>query len=82
MPKMKKTKKHRSSTLPSMGRVSSSSITRMRIPGKDVRAYVGRNTLIVLIAERFMLPTSRTQKVSAHPATTMKKSRRFHASAR
>lgn len=32
MPKMKKTKKQSSSTLPSMGRVSSSRVTRMRIP--------------------------------------------------
>lgn len=32
MPNMKKTKKHSSSTLPSMGNVSSNSITRIRIP--------------------------------------------------
>lgn len=32
MPKMKKTKKHSSRTLPSMGSVSSSSVTRMRMP--------------------------------------------------
>lgn len=32
MPKMKKTKKQSSSTLPSMGRVSSSRVTRIRIP--------------------------------------------------
>lgn len=32
MPNMKNTKKHSSSTLPSMGNVSSSSITRIRIP--------------------------------------------------
>ena len=33
MPKMKKTKKQRSRTLPSIGSVSSNSITRIRIPG-------------------------------------------------
>ncbi|TNN57668.1 hypothetical protein EYF80_032130 [Liparis tanakae] len=32
MPKMKKTKKQSSSTLPSMGSVSSSRFTRMRMP--------------------------------------------------
>lgn len=32
MPNMKKTKKHSSRTLPSIGNVSSSSITRIRIP--------------------------------------------------
>ncbi|KAK1135530.1 hypothetical protein K0M31_000116 [Melipona bicolor] len=32
IPNIKKTKKHSSSTLPSMGRVSSKSITSIRIP--------------------------------------------------
>lgn len=32
MPKMKKTKKHKSNTLPSIGNVSSNSITSIRIP--------------------------------------------------
>lgn len=32
MPKMKKTKKQRSRTLPSIGKVSSSNVTRMRMP--------------------------------------------------
>lgn len=32
MPKMKKTKKHKRRTLPNIGRVSRSRVTRMRIP--------------------------------------------------
>jgi hypothetical protein len=35
MPKMKKTKKHNSKTLPSIGSVSSNSMTRIRIPERD-----------------------------------------------
>lgn len=43
MPKMKKTKKHSSRTLPSMGSVSSSSVTRMRMPvgGGGCRSHAG-----------------------------------------
>jgi hypothetical protein len=39
IPKMKNTKKHRRRTLPNMGRVSSNSITRIRIPvfGREKR---------------------------------------------
>lgn len=41
MPKMKKTKKQSRSTFPSMGRVSSSSVTRIRMPA---RGRVGVST--------------------------------------
>lgn len=40
IPKMKNTKKHNSNTLPSMGRVSSNSMTRIRIPkGKHEKEW-------------------------------------------
>lgn len=38
MPKMKKTKKQRSRTFPSMGKVSSSKFTRIRMPARGNRA--------------------------------------------
>ena len=50
MPKMKKTKKQRRRTLPSMGRVSRSSITNIRIP--EIRNTNVSTLKIVLITHR------------------------------
>lgn len=102
MPKMKKTKKHKRRTFPSIGNVSNSNITRIRMPKeekKDNKLFIdkrsprkngllgillialkGLNTLIVLIAVKFKFSTCK--KYSKAPDITMKKSKRFHESAR
>lgn len=41
MPKMKKTKKHRRRTLPNIGRVSSSRVTRILMPAREGRTTLG-----------------------------------------
>lgn len=50
MPKMKKTKKHSRSTFPSMGRVSSSSVTKIRMPAGDRVGVSTENSWLVLWA--------------------------------
>jgi hypothetical protein len=64
MPKMKKTKKHRRRTLPSMGNVSSSSMTRMRIEGTRLMARSGRSTLTVRMADRLRLSPGNTDSTN------------------
>ena len=66
--------------LPSIGSVSNKSITRILILGIRLIALNGRNTLIVRIAVKFKFSTCK--QYSKAPDMTMKKSKRFHESAK
>lgn len=52
MPKMEKTKKHRRSKLPRVGRVSISNMTRMRMDGMRWTARKGRSTRTVRMIDK------------------------------
>lgn len=60
MPNMKKTKKHNNKTLPSMGRVSSSSITSIRIPVGGV--FVKVTLCKRLITRKCVMPRRHRRK--------------------
>lgn len=62
MPKMKKTKKHSRSTFPSMGRVSSSSVTKIRMPAGDrVDVSTGNSWLVLWAPSPSHQPSRRSQ---------------------
>lgn len=61
---MKKTKKQRSKTFPSMGNVSNSNITKIRMDGTRLIARNGRRTRIVRIADKLRLSPGRTDSMS------------------
>jgi hypothetical protein len=52
---MKKTKKQRSKTFPSIGKVSSNNMTSIRIDGTRLMARNGRRTRTVRIADKLKL---------------------------
>lgn len=49
MPKMKKTKKQRRRTFPSMGRVSNSSVTKIRIPRGHRKTKMASEIIILML---------------------------------
>lgn len=70
MPKMKKTKKQRSRTFPSMGSVSKRSVTRMRIPGAERKSPAEFSSRCVLLTSSFsilLIPLA----VTAFPASIL-----------
>lgn len=64
IPNTKKTKKHRSKTFPSIGNVSSNSMTSMRIDGTRLIARNGRRTRIVRIADKPKLSPGTIDSIS------------------
>jgi hypothetical protein len=55
IPNIKKTKKQRSKTFPSIGKVSSNNMTSIRIDGTRLMARNGRRTRTVRIADKLKL---------------------------
>ncbi len=64
IPNIKKTKKQRSKTFPSIGNVSSNNMTRIRIDGTRLIARNGRRTRIVRIADKLKLSPGRTDSIN------------------
>ena len=56
---MKKTKKQRSKTFPSIGNVSNNNITKIRMDGTRLIARNGRRTRTVRIADKLRLSPGR-----------------------
>ena len=68
---MKKTKKQRSKTFPSIGNVSNNNITKIRIDGTRLMARNGRRTRTVRIADKLRLSPGRRDSISLNQATKL-----------
>ena len=68
---MKKTKKQRSKTFPSIGNVSNNNITKIRMDGTRLIARNGRRTRTVRIADKLRLSPGRRDSISLNQTTKL-----------